>query len=217
MAETPGLSHSLRPATAAEIPVLASVWYDAFHPVSPFMRQVFPDTPLIREYWTKANTYALNDPHIRTMVVASGATKPEQVIAVARFQAPPADGSVSQLLDAGTWSRIPWTTDHDVETLSTAVAFQSAGREKAMKGKRHYFIELLATKHEFKGKGAGKMLIDWVCEQADNEQVEVFVDTNKDIVKFYERFGFIVQEKMVMPGDIAYEQYLLVRPARTTD
>jgi ribosomal protein S18 acetylase RimI-like enzyme len=214
MAETPETSFHLRPATVADIPVLASVWYDAFHPVSPFMRRAFPDTPLIREYWTKANTYALNDPDIRTMVVANEASKPEQVIAVARFQAPPADTSVAQPLDAGTWSRFPWTIDHDVQTLNTAVAFQSAGREKAMQGKRHYFIELLATKHEFKGKGAGKMLIDWVCEQADKEQVEVFVDTNKDIVRFYERFGFNVQEKMVMPGDIPYEQYLLVRPKR---
>lgn len=178
------------------------------------MQKAFPDTPLIREYWAKANSYALNDPDVRLMVVFNNSAISERMIAVARFGAPPADTSAPQVLDCGTWSRIPWTADHDAESLNTATAFQALGRQKAMTGKRHYFIELLATTHECKGMGAGKMLINWVCEQADKENVSVFVDTNKDVVKFYEKFGFVVYEKMVMPGEIAYQQYLLIRPPR---
>jgi hypothetical protein len=51
---------------------------------------------------------------------------------------------------------------------------------------------VLATIHAYKGQGAGKMLVQWGCDQADKAGVEVFVITPKrnqleeDIIEAYE-------------------------------
>ena len=81
-------------------------------------------------------------------------------------------------------------------------------------GRMHYLIELVATSHQYKGSGAGRLLLEWVCTEADKEGLPVFVETNQDIVKFYERSGFEVVETLSMPGGFGYEEYIMVRPSK---
>ena len=198
----------------SDFPSLANVFYQSFHPVSAYMRQAIPDTPLVRDHWEKTNAYSLQDPEVGLMVVADKSTQPEHVIALCRFRAPSSQTSKLEYFDAGTWSRIPLTTDHDAKLFNDLFNFIILCQKKVMTGKKYYMAELLATSHEYKGSGAGRQLVEWVCSEADKERMPIFVGTNRDIVKFYEKFGFDVVETLAMPN--GYEEFVMVRPAQGT-
>jgi predicted N-acetyltransferase YhbS len=59
------------------------------------------------------------------------------------------------------------------------------------------------------------MLVEWGCDEADKVGVEVFVETNRDAVPFYQKFGFDLKLEADMPGNFGYTEYVLVRPARS--
>ena len=175
------------------------------------MRRAQPDTPLVRKFWDETNTYSLNDPDVRLMVVVDSTVSPERIIALGRFRL--SSSEKKEDLDAGTWSAIPLTSDHDAEMCDAFIDFTVLCRRKVMSGRKHYFLELVATSHEYKGYGAGRMLLEWVCGEADREGAAVFVETNTNIVKFYDRFAFEVVERLKMPGeDYGYEEWVMVRP-----
>jgi predicted N-acetyltransferase YhbS len=81
-------------------------------------------------------------------------------------------------------------------------------------GSPRVVLEVLATIHDYKGRGAGKMLLEWGCDQADKEGVEVFVETNHAALPFYQKFGFELKADAEMPGGFGYTEYVLVRPAK---
>lgn len=76
-------------------------------------------------------------------------------------------------------------------------------------------IELLGLSHEHKGRGIGALLVKWGCDRADEEDVEIFVETSKAVVPFYKKFGFKIHKTMTMPGGFGYEEFFLVRPQRS--
>jgi hypothetical protein len=43
-------------------------------------------------------------------------------------------------------------------------------------------LELLGSAHEHKGCGIGALLVQWGCDCADEEDVEIFVETNKAVL-----------------------------------
>jgi hypothetical protein len=200
----------LRQATNADIPRLVDVFFEAFHPVSPYMRQAQPDTMIVRKFWDTTFRQALDDPELTVMVVVDCSVEPHRIIALGRFRLSPPSAS----LDAGQWSRIPWTEDHDVELCDGFASFLASCRQKMMHGVEHYFIELLATSHLHKQTGAGRLLLEWVCRQADQNHIPIFVETNGDIVSFYEKFDFEVKERLIMPGGHGYEEFIMIRDAR---
>lgn len=174
------------------------------------MRRAFPDTALVRNYWASTHTHALNSPDVRLMVVLDNTASPSRIIALLRVSISSGKGN----LDAGTWSAVPLTSHHDAELCRAFIDFMVLCRRRTMAGRKHYFLELVATVQEYKGSGAGRTLLEWVCGEADREGAAVFVETNTDIVGFYERFGFEVVERMKMPGGFGYEEWIMVRPVK---
>ena len=77
-------------------------------------------------------------------------------------------------------------------------------------------LEVLATVHDYKGRGAGKMLVKWGCNEADKAGVEVFVETNNSAVSFYQQFGFKLELEAEMPGGLGYREDILVRAAKNS-
>ena len=77
-------------------------------------------------------------------------------------------------------------------------------------------LEFLASAHEHKGRGIGSMLVQWGCDRADEEGVEIYVETNRAVLPLYKKFGFLVQDTLAMPGGFGYEEFFLVRPRLST-
>jgi GNAT superfamily N-acetyltransferase len=191
----------------ADLPALQHTFAASFHPVSPFMVQVFPDTPVMREWWTTVNTYALNDATASLTIAAdttTGAILGLIRTSIASFPSVPE-------VNAGAWSHVPLTSDHDKLLYDGMVDFMIQQRRVFMSTTRHCIIELLAVVHDAKGRGVGSLLLGSVCDAADREGVQCFVEANAKAVPFYTRMGFGVRAELDMPGGHDYREYILIR------
>lgn len=84
-------------------------------------------------------------------------------------------------------------------------------RERLMLGKPHYLVEMFCADHDYKGKGVGSALLAKACEIADAGSYDVFVQANAGAKSFYEKFGFRVEDEVVMPGEGEYVECMMVR------
>jgi len=85
-----------------------------------------------------------------------------------------------------------------------------------MTGHTHFVIELFGVDHETKGSGLGKKLLLKACEIADEAGLAVFVMANASAKGIYQHpeIGFELRDVKVLPGEMQYEEYMLVRPAK---
>lgn len=83
-----------------------------------------------------------------------------------------------------------------------------------MGGREHFVIELFGVDHEIKGCGLGKMLLLRACEIADEAGLPIFVMANASARGIYQHasIGFELRDVKVLPGELQYEEYMLVRP-----
>jgi GNAT superfamily N-acetyltransferase len=54
-------------------------------------------------------------------------------------------------------------------------------------------LEVLATDKEYQKKGLGSRLLDWGCEKADSEGLEMYLDAGKSAQPLYEKFEYVEQ------------------------
>lgn len=117
-------------------------------------------------------------------------------------------------LSAGTWTMLNSCADTNTEMYEAMMDYMHEIYYKFMSGKPHYLIELLGTAHEAQGTGAGRLLLETLAREADERGVETFVQTNNIVVKFYEKMGYMIRERKMMPGNLKYEEFALVRTPR---
>jgi GNAT superfamily N-acetyltransferase len=215
----------VRPATTADLDALQHTFAASFHPVSPFMVQVFPSTPRIREWWRVAHAWALNDPCTTLTVACSGDSSNSNnsntpnpnagsdILGLVRYSITsfPTPSSV----DAGAWARLPLTPDHDAALYAGMVDYMAAQRRQHMGTARHLLVELLCVVHGAQGRGVGARLLRGACDAADAERVPCFVEANAAAAPFYRHAGgFEVRAELEMPGGHAYRELILVREPR---
>ena len=85
-----------------------------------------------------------------------------------------------------------------------------------MMGQPHFVVELFGVDHETKGSGLGKKLLLKACEIADEAGLTVFVMANASAKGIYQHpeIGFELRDVKVLPGEMQYEEYMLVRSAK---
>ena len=64
----------------------------------------------------------------------------------------------------------------------------------------HWELFLIGVVPESQGKGLGRALLQPMLDRCDGEQVPIYLDTgNRKTVAFYQRYGFEVKRKIVLP------------------
>jgi ribosomal protein S18 acetylase RimI-like enzyme len=65
-------------------------------------------------------------------------------------------------------------------------------REQVLQGRSHFLLENLATHPDYRGKGLASQLIESVLQQADEQNVLVYLDTASDnkAASLYRKLGF---------------------------
>jgi GNAT superfamily N-acetyltransferase len=117
---------------------------------------------------------------------------------------------------AGFWSEFPPTPDHDAAAYADVASNLTNAREALMMGHPHFVVELFGVDHGTKGSGLGKRLLLRACEIADEVGLPIFVMANASARGIYQHpeIGFEVKDVKVLPGEMRYEEYMLVRPGR---
>ena len=79
---------------------------------------------------------------------------------------------------------------------------------------------IMGVSQEFQGKGFGGKLLRAVIEKAETERKPIYLETQKEEnINFYEKYGFSVKKKIILPEPLNLPMWLMVRDAkaRTTD
>jgi ribosomal protein S18 acetylase RimI-like enzyme len=200
-------------ATPAAIPSLTTIVPRAFHKNNAFHRSAIPDTPLVREWYARIFEDEIEDPtcHVLTVIDDgeqndSSEERPRALgILLLRLMDPEDKQS------SGVWTKHPITPDHDAAKFESMAAPMGAMRAEIMGDREHFLLELFGVDDDCKGTGLGRKLLQRACEISDEEDVDIFVEANAFAVAFYRKFGFEVKREIVLPGEEAYGEAMLVR------
>jgi GNAT superfamily N-acetyltransferase len=95
-----------------------------------------------------------------------------------------------------------------LEVLSNAV-------EEAKKNLNlgpHIHLLIMGVSQEFQGKGFGGKLLRAIIEKSETERRPIYLETHKEEnVNLYEKFGFSVKKKVILPEPMNLPMWLMVR------
>lgn len=214
MQSTPKMStmaaqYRLRSGVPSDIEDMADTFLDAFSG-NTVGRTFFPrSSPSARSFWLDALTEEIYDKNARFLVVEDTSTSPATFIGFAKWNTPAASqGPSTPLPDS-------WPEDGDPALAS--VFFQKlADMHGMIMGKRlHWYLEIIVTRTEFQGKGAGAMMMQWGVTKADEDKIECYLDATPEGKPLYEKFGF--RDELVWPFfDSEYRHSFMVRQSVTS-
>jgi len=74
---------------------------------------------------------------------------------------------------------------------------------------------IMGVSQEFQGKGFGGKLLRALIEKAETERKPIYLETQKeDNINFYEKYGFSVKKKIILPEPLNLPMWLMVREAK---
>ena len=81
-------------------------------------------------------------------------------------------------------------------------------------------LEIVGTSPKFQRKGAGSKLLQYGCERADKQGVEVFLESAPDALPLYQKFGFrtaasmhtLIKFEQSPEGEIYTETFMIREP-----
>jgi ribosomal protein S18 acetylase RimI-like enzyme len=104
---------------------------------------------------------------------------------------------VDNLTQTGKGEEDIWGMVKNPELARTYFGRQHDRHEKYMGRRRHWYLELIATKREVKGSGAGRKLVQWGVEKVDADGCQAYLEASPEGKGLFERFGFRVVERLV--------------------
>lgn len=199
----------LRPGSPADVEDMCETVLDAFSG-NMVGRTFFPATSAsARTFWLGALAEEVHDPNARFVVVEDTVASPPALVAFAKWNAPVVVGP-------GTPQTPPlpdcWPADGD--PALAAVFFGKLGdmHEEIMEGRPHWYLEMIVTRSKYQGLGAGRMLMEWGVERADEEGAECYLDATPQGKQLYERFDFKTQASLCFFNE-TYRHSFMVRNA----
>jgi len=73
---------------------------------------------------------------------------------------------------------------------------------------------IMGVSQEYQGKGFGGKLIRAIIEKAETERKPIYLETQKEEnVTLYEKYGFSVKKKIILPEPLNLPMWLMVRDA----
>jgi hypothetical protein len=200
----------LRPGTADDIEVICRTVFSAFAS-NPIVGRVFPETSAqAQAFWHKAMTEEIQDPDAWFLVIEDVDASPAPAfVAFAKWNrvsagfSPPPNPSPDE-----------WPSDGDPDLANEFYPELDRKHEEIMARRQHWYLEIVATRKEFWGKGAAGMLVGWGVEMADKDGWECYLDSTPDGKKLYEKFGFQEVVTLKWLGD-AYAHCFMRREKRT--
>ena len=71
---------------------------------------------------------------------------------------------------------------------------------------------IMGVSQEFQGKGFGGQLLRAVIEKAEIEELPIYLETQKEAnVSLYEKYGFSVKKKVILPDPLNLPMWLMTR------
>jgi len=95
-----------------------------------------------------------------------------------------------------------------LEVLTSAVE----EAKKSLNLSPYIHLLIMGVSQEFQGKGFGGKLLRALIEKAETEKKPIYLETQKEKnVNFYEKYGFSVKKKIILPEPLNLPMWLMVR------
>jgi len=95
-----------------------------------------------------------------------------------------------------------------MEVLNSAVE----EAKKSLSLESHIHLLIMGVSQEFQRKGFGGKLLRALIEKAETEKKPIYLETQKeDNINFYEKYGFSVKKKIMLPEPLNLPMWLMLR------
>jgi ribosomal protein S18 acetylase RimI-like enzyme len=79
----------------------------------------------------------------------------------------------------------------------------------------HIYLFIIGVSQDLQGKGFGGKLLRAIIEKTDRERKPMYLETQKESnVSLYEKYGFRVVKKIILPDPVNLPFWFMVRDAR---
>ncbi|KAE8446102.1 hypothetical protein EG329_012473 [Mollisiaceae sp. DMI_Dod_QoI] len=182
------MSLLMRKATLSDASALTEIYFSAFT-VDAVSLLAFPRNKSSWDFWYNSVVEEIADPNAHFLCVYDSDSPDQKIVAYAKWNGP----NVPFGTDLPEW---PEGGDH---ALANHFFGNLVNRHASiMKGRRHWYLELVATRPEYQGKGAAGKLLRWGIERSDEEGTETYLEASPDGKPIYERFGFQEVDRLVV-------------------
>lgn len=179
----------LRPAKLSDAAAFTEIYLSAFS-IDAIYLLVFPRTAASSNWWYDSIIEELADPHAQFLCVCDSSSPDKVPIAFAKWMdadSPPPD------LEMPAW---PEGGDHELANHFFGNLVRR--HREIMQGTRHWYLEVLATRSEWQGKGAAGKLLRWGLAKADEEGTNAYLEASPDGKPIYEHLGFKEVDRLVL-------------------
>ena len=210
---------TVREATLADATQMADIYFSAFN-VDAISLVCFPrNNSKVYDWWYNMIVEELADPYSHSLVITApvvdSSISKSEIIAWSKWNVPspkPLDTDLPQ-----------WPEGADVELANHFFGNLFTKRKSIMGERKHWYLEMLATKPAWQGKGAAGKLMRWGLEKADADGLETYIEASPDGKSIYEHFGFREVERLIVDlvgkendlGEKEFVEVLMLRPAKS--
>ncbi|KAK5993748.1 hypothetical protein PT974_07185 [Cladobotryum mycophilum] len=184
------MSFKLRTATHDDVDAMCDIYLSAFKD-DVFSRQIFPrNSPASLEYWRKTLTEELKESYATFFVATdtTPSTSPETIVGFVKWVAP---GAPYHDVD---YDGYPEDGHPAIAVEFFEQAF--AAHRRIMGDTPHWYLDFIAVRQEWMGRGASKQLMNWGLERTKADGIPCFVESTALARSFYEKHGFRFIEEM---------------------
>jgi hypothetical protein len=136
------MTFTLRPATVEDVNQMTEIYFSAFqHDAISLL--AFPRNAASREWWRTMTLSDFKDPNAKLLcIVDPSSPTPSKIISWCKWNSP----------DATVDTSLPnWPEGSDFEIANHFFGNLTTRHEKIMKGRKHWYLEFLATRPEEQG------------------------------------------------------------------
>ncbi|KAF2830678.1 hypothetical protein CC86DRAFT_378940 [Ophiobolus disseminans] len=130
----------------------------------------------------------IRDPHTQEVVSVAQWTLPDQSTSTTETQEEHIERQTFE--DELYRSNLPTNSNKDL-VMEFTVGLRAL-KQRVLQGRKHYALDNLATRPDYRGRGFASRLVEWVFAHADSEDALVYLETDSDnpAVRMYRRLGF---------------------------
>ncbi|KAF5879156.1 putative gnat family protein [Botrytis fragariae] len=198
----------LRPATIADAEALTNIYFSAFSS-DEISLLCFPRSPVSWTWWYNSILSEVQDPSSHFLCIQDSSSPTPEIISYAKWN--------DKFAPVATINDLPeWPQGCDVKVANHFFGTLIERRRGIMGERKHWYLEIIATKPESQSKGAAGKLMRWGLERADEDGVETYLEASPVGKEVYEHFGFEEKARLVVSvdGKSDFVECMMVRPRK---
>lgn len=182
---------ALREATLDDVEAICDVNLSAFSEETVSLQTLPRESGTGRAFTRPSVVEAIQGSDYHVLVITDDELS-DEVIAFAKWKIPGA--AITDPPPASAWPQ-----DGDPQLAVKFFGSFARAHREIMGDRRHWYLELVATRKGAGGKGAASRLMNWGLERAQRDGLPVFLEATKEAEGIYEgKFGFKVVKRQVI-------------------